>query len=705
MSSAGRAGRYWRSLRGLPDRTPLRVKMITAVLALVIIALAIVSFTSRAVFGDYLMHQAEVRLNSYYQQVDPEVTDVLTQAPGGHFSGYALLDVGSDRTWVLTLQGQQVQLNPHSLYQPGSSYQAGPPPQVPTNQAWLTANQGKAVTVAGPSGGDKWLVITQEIPDVPLRNYPTEQITSQTVILVVGTDLGDVSQFINVLTEVDLLVSAAVVIVLAIIGVAVVRASLRPLTDIEQTAAAIAEGDLSSRVPDRDPRTEVGRLGRSLNAMLSQIEAAFDARTRSEEAARRSEQRMRQFLADASHELRTPLTAIRGFAEYYRQRGGVGGLPGAPERQALANGGEPTSSGTGASRDVAAGAETGTAAQAAQTGTAAQAAQTGTAAQAAQTGTAAQAAAAGPAASALPAPARDPSVAADGKGPLSKSDLDRIMQRLEQESSRMGVLVEDMLLLARLDQQRPLEQRPVDMLTLAADAVHDARVVAPQRDISLTVGTGAALIVLGDEVRLRQVIGNLTSNAIHHTPNGTPIQVRVRSGWLDEWRTARAGAAVAVAALPAATAGQPVPAVVLEVADSGPGLTQAQAEHVFERFYRADQARTRKAGGAGLGLAIVAALVAAHGGTVWVESPPGGGATFRIAIPLAPEARYIAAEPGDGSEPDIIGSDGPLIRRPAGPARSPRSPRPPGPAAPGRHAATSPVGAHRLSARPPGSGE
>ena len=200
----------------------------------------------------------------------------------------------------------------------------------------------------------------------------------------------------------------------------------------------------------------------------------------------------------------------------------------------------------------------------------------------------------------------------------------------------MSVLVEDMLLLARLDQQRPLDFRPVDMLTLAADAVHDARVVAPDRTIDLTVGTGAALIVLGDEVRLRQVIGNLMSNALTHTPDQTPIEVRVRSGNMAEARMAS------------------LPAVIFEVADHGPGLTPQQAEHVFERFYRADQARTRKAGGTGLGLAIVAALVAAHGGAVWVESRPGGGATFRIALPLAPEARQSDPEPDDqepGEEP------------------------------------------------------
>jgi two-component system OmpR family sensor kinase len=218
--------------------------------------------------------------------------------------------------------------------------------------------------------------------------------------------------------------------------------------------------------------------------------------------------------------------------------------------------------------------------------------------------------------------------------------MDRIMQRVEQESARMGVLVEDMLLLARLDQQRPIEHRPVDLLTLAADAVQDARIIAPGRDITLDVGSGAAFLVLGDEVRLRQVIGNLMNNALTHTPDGTAVAVRLLAG-----------------------PRQPLPSVVLEVADQGPGLRPDQAEHVFERFYRADQARTRTAGGTGLGLAIVAALVAAHDGTVSLQTAPGQGATFRITLPLAPEARD--REPDDGDQDDDIGQAGPAD--PAGP--------------------------------------
>jgi len=239
----------------------------------------------------------------------------------------------------------------------------------------------------------------------------------------------------------------------------------------------------------------------------------------------------------------------------------------------------------------------------------------------------------------------------NGSGNLTKKDMDRTMRRIEQESARMGVLVADMLLLAQLDQQRPLQSRPVDLLTLAADAVHDAQVQAPGRSIDLAVGSGAALIVNGDEARLRQVISNLMTNALTHTPAGTPVHVLIRSGTLDEAQPRTSADADAPE-----RAATHQPAAVLEVADHGPGLTEDQAEHVFERFYRADRARA--VGGTGLGLAIVAALVAGHGGTAWVRSTPGEGATFCIALPLTPEAAEgpdeddRSADLGDSDQPD-----------------------------------------------------
>jgi two-component system OmpR family sensor kinase len=461
---------------------------------------------------------------------------------------------------------------------------AVPGPAVQDSTHLPVGGASHPVTVPAESGNGRWRVVT--LP-TKVTNLTDGSVVTGTVI--VGVDVTDVYRTIERLTSIDLIVSAVILTGLALVGIALVRTSLRPLTEIEQTAEAIAAGDLSRRVPDRDPRTEVGRLGRSLNAMLSQIEFAFRARADSETAARRSEERLRQFVADASHELRTPLTAIRGFAEYYRQRGGLENgtpVPREPDAASIFN--------------------------------------------------AEARAAPAPGLAAAPATVRSP---------LTRSDLDRIMGRVEQESARMGVLVEDMLLLARLDQQRPLESRPVDLLTLAADAVHDARVMAPARSIDLSVGAGAALIVLGDEVRLRQVIGNLMSNALLHTPDGTPVEVRIRSGALNEALAGDSGS-------PAASGPGWPPAVILEVADRGPGLTPDQAERVFERFYRADQARARQGGGTGLGLAIVAALVTAHGGAVRVEPTPGGGATFRIALPLAPEALGPVHddEPGAGQE-------------------------------------------------------
>jgi two-component system, OmpR family, sensor kinase len=612
MSSAGGIGRAWQWLRALPSRTPLRVKLITALLALVIIALGVISFASQAVFREYLIHQAEARLDVYAGHVNYMIDN------SGQVGRSRFIGDGLEQVWVLDSNGQQVPpwVNPVV------------PPQVPTNQAWVTATKGNAVIVPGQSG-DHWLVKVQSFDLTSPPDPVTGQVTDLgRVTVVTGMDLLNINQSIGYLTDIDLLVSGAVIIILALVGIAVVRASLRPLTDIEETAAAIADGDLSQRVPDRDPRTEVGRLGRSLNAMLSQIETAFRARTESEEAARRSEWRMRQFVADASHELRTPLTAIRGYAEYYRQRGGVEEIQGPSARPALGQAGADT-----VSPDTA-------------------------------------------------ISPRHAYARPEHEGPLSRAEVDRIMQRVEQESSRMGVLVEDMLLLARLDQQRPLERHTVDMLTLAADAVHDARVVAPDRNIDLTVGAGAAFLVIGDEIRLRQVIGNLMSNALTHTPDGTPIEVLIRPGDLGEAAAATAmarpdGDDEAVgeepgshgpdarddvgwdaehappppAPLGPAASALSGPAAVLEVTDHGPGLTPEQAEHVFERFYRADPARTT--GGTGLGLAIVAALISAHGGAAWVKSRPADGATFSIALPLTPEAAAGVQDDHD-EEPDII---------------------------------------------------
>jgi two-component system OmpR family sensor kinase len=496
--------------RSLLARTPLQVKLIVATLALVTVALALIGLASVAALDGYLVGRLDTQLALVADRYTHE-NDGFGPGGGGRRPG------PPSPYWV-----QKRDVNGGITGNlPNDSLGADePPPRLPSDAAWFSEHAGKAATVPATSGDGRWRVVVE----------PTGDGDN----VVVAASLDGIDATTRQLRLIDLVVSAVVLLAVAVLGAAIVRASLRPLVEIEQTARAIAAGDLTRRVPERDPRTEVGRLGRALNTMLAQIESAFGARAaseasarRSEEQARRSEDRMRRFVADASHELRTPLTTIRGFAELYRQ---------------------------GAGRDPA--------------------------------------------------------------------ELDRLMRRIEDQAARMGLLVEDLLLLARLDQQRPLDRDPVDLLALAADAVNDARAVAPDRQIELVLGTGdgdagqrSALVVIGDDQRLRQVLANLVNNALTHTPAGSPVEVRVGAAPLD----GRPGAAV-------------------EVVDHGPGLAPEQAERVFERFYRADAARSSADGGTGLGLSIVAALVAVHGGTVQVDSVPGRGARFRVLLPLAPGA-------------------------------------------------------------------
>ncbi len=204
----------------------------------------------------------------------------------------------------------------------------------------------------------------------------------------------------------------------------------------------------------------------------------------------------------------------------------------------------------------------------------------------------------------------------------SPQDVAGVLHRIEEQAARMGLLVDELLLLARLDQQRPFEHAPVDLAVLTVDAVHDAHAATPERSVGLrlppAIGEEPAEVpVLGDEARLRQVLGNLVNNALIHTPAGTPVEVRVRPEAAE---------------------------AVVEVADKGPGLAPEAAERVFERFYRGDPARGRANGGTGLGLAIVAAIVAAHGGRVEVQTSVGVGTTFRVRLPLAIERLDDGAE-------------------------------------------------------------
>jgi len=500
---------------------PLRVKLVAAVLALVTAALVVISASSAFFLRRYLIDQVDTDLRS----TSAVVWDVLNTPGGGkvNIPGDYFVVYADDR-------GVQPPQYPASLV---SSDEL---PALPTKPTDLSSHLNVPYDARATGSIDRWRLLVTTKPDGRM--------------LMVGRNLADVDHTVKQLLWIDVLAGGAVLIVLASAGAAVVRASLKPLRDIERTAGAITAGDLSQRVPDpepgvEEPKTEVGRLSRAFNTMLTQIESAFTARAESETAARdaafaaqasetrarRSEERMRQFVADASHELRTPLTTIRGFTELYRQ-----GAAGPPE------------------------------------------------------------------------------------------DTARLVRRIEDEAARMGLLVEDLLLLARLDRERPVALAPVELRVLATEAVQAAKAVAPDRVVALEVARDAGpLVVLGDDARLRQVLGNLVSNALIHTPPEADVTVRMR---------AEGGSAV------------------IEVADKGPGLSPQQRDRVFERFYRVDTARTRHDGktSTGLGLAIVSALVSAHGGTVEVDSEPGVGATFRVLLPLAAANEDDAAEPDDTGE-------------------------------------------------------
>jgi len=351
--------------------------------------------------------------------------------------------------------------------------------------------------------GDKPFTI--EAPGADFR-VVTRVLPSALGSVVVAQSLADFDKTTHRVGLVLFFIYLLVLIVIAIASRQVIRISLRPLEDVEETAELIAAGDLSARLPDARPDTEVGRLVTSLNQMLTRIEESFAIKEE-------SENKLRRFIADASHELRTPLTAIRGFAELHRQ----GAVPN----------GEPTK---------------------------------------------------------------------------------ELLGRIENESVRMGTLVEDLLLLARLDQSREMEMKPVNLSKVVNECVASARAAGPSHPITISISTDEAF-ALGDETRIFQVITNLLTNARVHTPVGTSIEVILN---------------------------QSDDGVAISVTDHGNGLAKDDQAKIFERFFRVDPSRQRNSSeGSGLGLSIVDAVMRAHGGRVSVTSEQGKGATFTLFFPLA----------------------------------------------------------------------
>ena len=325
-------------------------------------------------------------------------------------------------------------------------------------------------------------------------------------IVVVAQSFEDIDRTLLRLQGLFILIGLVMILFIALASRKVITVGLRPLANVEATAERIAEGDLTARLPDLKPTTEVGRLVNTLNTMLGRIEESFAARVE-------SESKLRRFVADASHELRTPITAIRGFAELHRQ-GAVAG----------------------------------------------------------------------------------------------EEKTKELIGRIESESMRMGSLVEDLLLLARLDQSRQMKSEPVNLSKLVLDAVESARAAGPNHPVNFNK-SDEEIYALGDNDRIHQVVANLLANARTHTPVGTKIDVSVF---------------------------QSEDGVRIRIADDGPGLSEKDQAQIFERFYRADPSRVRTGGeGTGLGLSIVEAVMRAHAGEVSVESELGKGAAFTLFFPLS----------------------------------------------------------------------
>ncbi len=353
----------------------------------------------------------------------------------------------------------------------------------PTNGPYLT-------TLWGTDGSIRFRAVVFE---------PSENATA-----VMAVPLEDVEASISAIVNTTLVAAAAI----ALIGGAAtwwtVTRALRPVEEMVTTAQGIAGGNLTSRVEEVDPNTELGQLGGALNDMLTRIESAF-------ETERDSQTRLQQFVADASHELRTPITAISGYMELYQ------------------------------------------------------------------------------------------------KGALEGEELDRVVTRIRRETTRMQRLVEDMLLLARLDQEPVGTTREFDLMGVVNDAVNDHRAIDDER--SVKISGPDTLMMRAEESRISQVVSNLLANARVHTPATTSISIEV---------------------------GPDQDGVSITISDDGPGLDPANIPHLFDRFYRVDRSRARATGGSGLGLAIVSAIVESYGGSVTASNRPDGGARFEVRLPLLP---------------------------------------------------------------------
>jgi signal transduction histidine kinase len=476
-------------------RLSLRARMLVLLVGVTTIFLLIMSTVSTVVLFSRVNKQFNdnLRAESTYQPRQ------LAASPGG----YAAVKITAGAGTVVPLTGSAP-----AVRKATSALQAGVE-QLLADHELRSRLLRQPFTIPASDGGPalraagRWLLRKGSLP-VLVVAQPVSRIVNQVRGFVVA----------------ELITGGALIALLAIGGEWLIGRGLQPLDEMASTANQITtSGDLTARMPDSGDRSEVGTLGAAINTMLDRIQQAFGARLR-------SEQKVRQFAADASHELRTPLTTIRGYAELYQQ------------------------------------------------------------------------------------------------GALGPDQLPSAMRRIEQESQRMSTLVAELLELARLDRTSSLDLTETDLASVVRDAVADAAAVEPQRPVSAEAPP--RLLAVVDEPRIRQVLANLLGNVRAHTPVTTPVVVRL---------------------------GEITGGVLLEVADAGPGMSEKDAARAFDRFHRgtdrpgaADDDRRRPArpgaaglgtgGGSGLGLSIVQAIAAAHGGQATLESWPGRGTRVRIWLPM-----------------------------------------------------------------------
>jgi len=484
------------------ESTSLRTKITGVTVIVITLGLFGIGVGTMTTVQQYLLDEVDRKID----EVAAGLSSSLTTSDFASFDTTG--QTGSRSSYFLAAISDDGEVLASNLEPDNSGYQ----PDVSGITQSFILNNAPNFTVQSLDGNTEWRLHAYSLRIIQEANMTREDAT-----LIIGVDLEESKQTVGRFATIFLLFGLAAVLFSAILTRFLVTTTFRPLREVEMTAARFAGGDFSQRLGGAAPNTEVGRLTRSLNTMLSRIDRAFADRADTIE-------QMRRFIGDASHELRTPLVSVRGYAELYR----MGAL-------------------------------------------------------------------------------------------TKKADVAQAMERIEKEAERMTTLVTDLLELARLDEAKPLELGPVNLVGLAHDQAMDAQASAPGRTVTLwhegeLVHDPTAIppiILSAEENKIRQVLANLLQNALRFSPDNTPIEVIVQR----ETNPARG---------------------VVSVVDHGEGIPLQLRDKIFQRLFRADTSRARETGGSGLGLAIVDTIVKRHKGTIRVEETPGGGATFRLSLPLVP---------------------------------------------------------------------